>query len=188
MPREKRYTEAEWRAIDDLRKNWGAFCDADPFDGAADFSERMLAAGAGTAAEPVAWRDAINALIVCAEQVTDDDGWVHSHAVSAIRKGRAALDTTPPEPAAAALIRERELRDAALADVMTFKAEAAALREALAAESENQKTIIRHADKDKALSSMGRARIIYECRAVIRAIGSIVDRAALAQHKGVSDA
>jgi hypothetical protein len=42
---EKRYTEAEWRAIDDLRKNWASFCDADPFHGAADFAERMEAAG-----------------------------------------------------------------------------------------------------------------------------------------------
>ena len=42
---ERRYTEAEWRAIDDLRKHWGSFCDCDPFEGAADFSERMEAAG-----------------------------------------------------------------------------------------------------------------------------------------------
>lgn len=43
--REKRYTEAEWRAIDDLRNNWGRFCDCDAFDGSADFAERMEAAG-----------------------------------------------------------------------------------------------------------------------------------------------
>ena len=42
---EKRHTETEWRAIDDLRKHWEAFCDCDPFDGAADFSERMEKAG-----------------------------------------------------------------------------------------------------------------------------------------------
>lgn len=42
---EKRYTESEWRTIDDLRKNWGKFCDCDPFDGSADFAERMEAAG-----------------------------------------------------------------------------------------------------------------------------------------------
>lgn len=42
---EKRYTEAEWRVIDDLRKHWADFCDCDPFDGSADFAERMEAAG-----------------------------------------------------------------------------------------------------------------------------------------------
>jgi hypothetical protein len=40
-----RMTEAEWRDIDDLRKNWGAFCDADPFDGRDTFIERMEARG-----------------------------------------------------------------------------------------------------------------------------------------------
>lgn len=29
----------------DLRANWASFCDADYFDGAADFSDRMEAAG-----------------------------------------------------------------------------------------------------------------------------------------------
>lgn len=29
----------------DLRGNWGAFCDADVFDGVEDFSERMETAG-----------------------------------------------------------------------------------------------------------------------------------------------
>lgn len=36
---------AEWRAQEDLRKHWGAFCDADPFEGSDGFAERMEAAG-----------------------------------------------------------------------------------------------------------------------------------------------
>lgn len=44
-PREKRHTESEWRAIDDLRKHWHDFCDCNPFNGSADFAERMEAAG-----------------------------------------------------------------------------------------------------------------------------------------------
>lgn len=43
--REPRYTESEWRAREDLRANWGAFCDADPFEGADTFAERMEACG-----------------------------------------------------------------------------------------------------------------------------------------------
>jgi hypothetical protein len=43
--REKRYSESEWLAITDLRQNWAAFCDADPFDGADTFIERMEVAG-----------------------------------------------------------------------------------------------------------------------------------------------
>lgn len=43
--REKRYSESEWSAITDLRKNWSSFCDADPFDGCDTFTERMEAAG-----------------------------------------------------------------------------------------------------------------------------------------------
>ena len=36
-------TEAQWRNLDDLRKYWGVFCDADPVpDG---FIERMESAG-----------------------------------------------------------------------------------------------------------------------------------------------
>lgn len=42
---DERFTEAEWRSREDLLKNWAAFCDADPFDGAADFADRMEAAG-----------------------------------------------------------------------------------------------------------------------------------------------
>lgn len=42
---EARYTESEWAVITELRKNWAAFCDADPFDGADTFIERMEAAG-----------------------------------------------------------------------------------------------------------------------------------------------
>ena len=42
---ETRYTEDEWRARADLRKNWAAFCDADAFEGSADFADRMEAAG-----------------------------------------------------------------------------------------------------------------------------------------------
>lgn len=42
---ERRLTEAQWRSLDDLRKHWGAFCDADPFDGADTFIERMERAG-----------------------------------------------------------------------------------------------------------------------------------------------
>lgn len=42
---EPTYTEAEWRDREDLRKHWGAFCDADPFDGADTFTERMEARG-----------------------------------------------------------------------------------------------------------------------------------------------
>ncbi len=42
---EKRYTESEWRDIDDLRKHWHAFCDADPFEGSDTFTERMEARG-----------------------------------------------------------------------------------------------------------------------------------------------
>ncbi|MFZ5737686.1 MAG: hypothetical protein ACOY6K_12480 [Pseudomonadota bacterium] len=41
----ERYTESEWRVIDDLRRNWRSFCDCDAFDGSADFAERMEAAG-----------------------------------------------------------------------------------------------------------------------------------------------
>lgn len=37
--------DAEQRAYGDLRKNWGAFCDADPFPGAQDFAERMESFG-----------------------------------------------------------------------------------------------------------------------------------------------
>ena len=43
--REIKLTEAEWRNVDDLRKHWGAFCDADPFDGSDTFPDRMEAAG-----------------------------------------------------------------------------------------------------------------------------------------------
>lgn len=41
----KRMTEDEWRDLDDLRKHWHAFCDADPFDGGDTFIERMDARG-----------------------------------------------------------------------------------------------------------------------------------------------
>ena len=40
-----RLTELEWRTIDDLRKHWAAFCDADVFDGSDTFTERMEGAG-----------------------------------------------------------------------------------------------------------------------------------------------
>lgn len=33
------------REIDDLRRHWVEFCDADPFDGINDFAERMERAG-----------------------------------------------------------------------------------------------------------------------------------------------
>lgn len=42
---EVKHTESEWRAIDDLRKNWERFCDCDPFEGSEDFAERMESAG-----------------------------------------------------------------------------------------------------------------------------------------------
>lgn len=42
---EKKYTESEWRTIEDLRKNWHSFCDCDVFDGCSDFIERMEIAG-----------------------------------------------------------------------------------------------------------------------------------------------
>lgn len=42
---EKKRTEAEWRDLEALRKNWGAFCDADPFEGADTFIERMEGRG-----------------------------------------------------------------------------------------------------------------------------------------------
>lgn len=42
---ERRFTEAEWRARDDLRKNWHTFCDCDAFEGRDTFPERMEAAG-----------------------------------------------------------------------------------------------------------------------------------------------
>lgn len=42
---ERRLTESEWRDLDDLRKHWHAFCDADPFEGADTFIERMDARG-----------------------------------------------------------------------------------------------------------------------------------------------
>ena len=38
-------TKAEWRTLDDFRKHWAAFCDADPFDGSDTFPERMEEAG-----------------------------------------------------------------------------------------------------------------------------------------------
>lgn len=38
-------TEAEWRALDDLRKYWDKFTEADAFPGADTFAERMEAAG-----------------------------------------------------------------------------------------------------------------------------------------------
>lgn len=41
----RKMTETQWRDLDDLRKHWGAFCDADPFDGSDTFSDRMEAAG-----------------------------------------------------------------------------------------------------------------------------------------------
>lgn len=41
----RRLTEAEWRTLDEFRKHWDSFCDADYFKGAHDFSERMEAAG-----------------------------------------------------------------------------------------------------------------------------------------------
>lgn len=45
MTKTRRYTEAEWAEIMDLRANWGSFCDADPFVGGDTFIERMEAAG-----------------------------------------------------------------------------------------------------------------------------------------------
>lgn len=41
----KRLSEAQWRTLDDLRRNWGAFCDCDPFHGADTFTDRMEAEG-----------------------------------------------------------------------------------------------------------------------------------------------
>lgn len=41
----RRMTEVEWRLLDNLSKFWGAFCDADHFDGSDTFAERMEAAG-----------------------------------------------------------------------------------------------------------------------------------------------
>lgn len=40
---EPKYTETEWKLISELRRDWDAFCDADPVE--ADFAERMEAAG-----------------------------------------------------------------------------------------------------------------------------------------------
>lgn len=40
-----RLTEAEWRNLDDFRKHWNTFCDADQFDGSDTFPERMESAG-----------------------------------------------------------------------------------------------------------------------------------------------
>lgn len=45
MTGEPRFTEAEWHNRDDLRKHWQTFCDADPFEGADTFTDRMEAAG-----------------------------------------------------------------------------------------------------------------------------------------------
>lgn len=45
MPTTMKLTEAEWRDVDDLRKHWRAFCDADPFEGADTFTDRMEARG-----------------------------------------------------------------------------------------------------------------------------------------------
>lgn len=44
--REPRYTEAEWRTIDDMRRYWNAMCDCDvvPID-TDDLKERMEAMG-----------------------------------------------------------------------------------------------------------------------------------------------
>jgi len=42
---EQKLTEIEWRDLDDLRENWGAFCSADFFEGSDTFEERMEAAG-----------------------------------------------------------------------------------------------------------------------------------------------
>lgn len=41
----ERLTEQEWRDREDLRKNWEASCQCDPFEGADTFLERMAAAG-----------------------------------------------------------------------------------------------------------------------------------------------
>jgi hypothetical protein len=42
---DERLSEAEWRLREDLRANWAAFCDADPFEGSDTFTDRMEAAG-----------------------------------------------------------------------------------------------------------------------------------------------
>lgn len=39
----RKLTEAEWRELEEFRRDWARFCDADPV--AADFEDRMEAAG-----------------------------------------------------------------------------------------------------------------------------------------------
>lgn len=42
---ERQAEREEAAKVADFRKNWGAFCDCDPFDGADTFADRMEAAG-----------------------------------------------------------------------------------------------------------------------------------------------
>lgn len=45
MAQSIKQTKAEWRALDDFRRHWHAFCDCDPFEGSDTFVERMEASG-----------------------------------------------------------------------------------------------------------------------------------------------
>lgn len=45
-PREPRYTEREWRLIDEFRRYWGPFCNCDPIPiDSDDFLDRLKKAG-----------------------------------------------------------------------------------------------------------------------------------------------